>query len=69
MNKNKRINFYAIVYQIRNLQFSINRGGRCDCLRSMPAAARLNILGSQLNNELVEYSSGGIDKDPRVPQR
>lgn len=35
----------------------------------MPAAARLNILGSQLNNELVEYSSGGIDQNPRVPQR
>lgn len=36
---------------------------------AMPAAARLNILGSQLNNELVEYSSGGIDQNPRVPQR
>lgn len=35
----------------------------------MPAAARLNILGSQLNTELVEYSSGGIDKNPRIPQR
>lgn len=35
----------------------------------MPAAARLNILGSQLTSELVEYSSGGIEKNPRVPQR
>ena len=35
----------------------------------MPTAARLNILGSQLTSELLEYSSGGLDSNPRVPQR